>query len=35
MDKYDKIYIWHYITLAKLKLKLKELEGKSNVKIFK
>ena len=35
MDKYDKIYIWHIITLSKLKLRLKELEGKSNVKIFK
>ena len=25
MDKCDKIYIWHYITLAKMKLRLREL----------
>lgn len=27
MDKLDKCYIWHIITLAKLKCKLKELKG--------
>lgn len=26
MDKLDKCYIWHIITLAKLKLKLKEVK---------
>ncbi len=26
MDKLDKCYIWHIITQAKLKLKLKELK---------
>ena len=26
MDKYDKIYIWHEITKAKLKLRLRELK---------
>lgn len=32
MDKCDKIYIWHVIMKAKLKLRLKELRRKSNVK---
>lgn len=27
MDKLDKCYIWHIITQAKLKLRLKELKG--------
>ena len=27
MDKLDKCYIWHLITMAKLKLRLKELKG--------
>jgi hypothetical protein len=27
MDKLDKCYIWHVITMAKLKLRLKELKG--------
>jgi len=27
MDKLDKCYIWHVITQAKLKLRLKELKG--------
>lgn len=31
MDKLDKCYIWHIITLAKLKLKLKLKEVKRNV----
>lgn len=26
MDKLDKLYIWHIITLAKLKLRLKEVK---------
>lgn len=26
MDKYDKIYIWHEITKAKLKLRFRELK---------
>ena len=26
MDKYDKIYIWHEITKAKLKLRVRELK---------
>lgn len=28
MNKCDKIYIWHYITLAKMKLRLRENEIK-------
>jgi hypothetical protein len=27
MDKLDKCYVWHVITMARLKLKLKELKG--------
>lgn len=27
MDKLDKCYIWHIITLAKLKYKLKQVKG--------
>jgi hypothetical protein len=27
MDKLDKCYIWHIITMSKLKLRLKELKG--------
>ena len=27
MDKLDKCYIWHIISQAKLKLRLKELKG--------
>lgn len=27
MDKLDKCYIWHIITLAKLKNKLREVKG--------
>lgn len=27
MDALDKCYIWHIITLAKMKLNLKELKG--------
>lgn len=27
MDKLDKSYIWHVVTMAKLKLRLKELKG--------
>lgn len=27
MDKLDKLYIWHIITLAKMKLRTKELKG--------
>ena len=27
-DKLNKCYIWHILTLAKMKLKLKELGGK-------
>ena len=27
MDKLDKCYIWHVVTIAKLKLRLKELKG--------
>nr|DAF16469.1 MAG TPA: hypothetical protein [Caudoviricetes sp.]DAV33413.1 MAG TPA: hypothetical protein [Caudoviricetes sp.] len=27
MDKLDKCYIWHVVTMAKLKLRLKELKG--------
>ncbi len=27
MDKLDKCYVWHVITMARLKLKLKELRG--------
>lgn len=26
MDKLDKCYIWHVVTMAKLKLRLKELK---------
>nr|DAI88320.1 MAG TPA: hypothetical protein [Caudoviricetes sp.] len=27
MDKLDKCYIWYVVTMAKLKLRLKELKG--------
>nr|DAN67834.1 MAG TPA: hypothetical protein [Caudoviricetes sp.] len=27
MDKLDKCYVWHVVTMAKLKLRLKELKG--------
>ncbi len=27
MDKLDKCYLWHIVTMAKLKLRLKELKG--------
>lgn len=27
MDKLDKCYIWHIITLAKLKYKLRQVKG--------
>lgn len=27
MDKLDKCYIWHIVTMSKLKLRLKELKG--------
>lgn len=27
MDKLDKCYVWHIVTQAKLKLRLKELKG--------
>lgn len=27
MDKLDKCYIWHIITLAKMKYKLRQLKG--------
>ena len=27
MDELDKVYIWHIITLAKMKLNLKEMKG--------
>lgn len=27
MDKLDKCYIWHIITLTKMKYKLKQLKG--------
>lgn len=27
MDKLDKIYVWHIITLATMKYKLKNLKG--------
>lgn len=27
MDKLDKCYVWHVITMARVKLKLKELRG--------
>lgn len=31
MDKLDKCYIWHVVTLAKLRLKIKEVTvGKTN-----
>lgn len=26
MDKYDKLYIWHIVTLARIKYKKKELD---------
>jgi hypothetical protein len=32
MDKLDKCYYWHIITLAKLKLKGKELKENANKK---
>ena len=30
MDKLDKCYIWHVVTMAKLKLRLKELKKEWN-----
>lgn len=30
MDKYDKLYIWHIVTLAKIKCRKKELERLDN-----
>lgn len=26
MDKYDKLYVWHIVTLAKIKCRKKELD---------
>ncbi len=31
MDKLDRSYIWHVVTMAKLKLKLKELKGANSM----
>lgn len=33
MDKLDKCYYWHIITLAKLRLKIKELSDITHKKI--
>lgn len=30
MDKLDKCYYWHIVTLAKMKYKLKKIGGKHN-----
>lgn len=30
MDKLDKIYYWHIVTLAKMKLKIKEVISNAN-----
>lgn len=35
MDKLDKCYVWHIITLAKMKLRLKELRGNLWMKLEK